>query len=102
MAMDRREEIQQIIMDRHGEVELQAAWEIAFQDGVRTPFRATLFGTPVEVEEFRSGPSGNLQCCVTKGEKQRWIGIEDLDETGLPADFLHILDLYQSYLEGDY
>ena len=102
MASEKREEIEAIIVDCYDEYEMQMAWEVAFQDGIATPFHAALLGTPVEVEEFRSGPSGNIQCLITKGEKQRWIGIEDLDETGLPSDFLHVLDLYQSYLEGDY
>ena len=52
---------------------------------------------PVEVTEFRLGPTNAIQCHIKAGDKQRWIGVEDLDEEGLPDDFLYYLDLYESW-----
>lgn len=96
---DRRAEIDDILVDCYDEEEMFAAWEVAFQDRVATPFRAAIFGTPVEVQDFRAEDHA-IQCLVTRDGEQRWVGIESLDATDLPADFLHVLDLYRSWQTG--
>jgi len=98
--MTREEEIDALMVDCYDEDEATAAWEIAFEDGVQVPFEAALLGTPVTVLGFRAAASNTIQCQVQRDKTKRWIGVEDLDKEGLPADMLHYLDLYQSY-NGD-
>ena len=97
-----RERIEEILTDTYDEYEQLSAWEVTFQDEVETPFPATLFGAPVEVQGFQAGDSDALQCLVVGQGQKRWIGIEDLDPKGLPDDFADILGLYQTWLAGDY
>ena len=102
---DIHDEIQDILVDCYGEEEEQSAWGVAFEE-VEVPFRASLLDIPVEVQGFRVSDAGAPQCLVVKDgapqQKQRWVGVEDLDETGLPADFHHLLTLYQAWSSGRY
>lgn len=91
-----RDEIEEIMVDCYDEYEQMSAWDVAFSDGVHTPFRASLLGMPVEVSAFRVNDANTVQCQVKSAEKQRWIGIEDLDEEGLPADMQRLLTLYHA------
>ena len=68
-ARGRDEEIEEILGDTSNEDEQIAAWEVTFQDRVALPFAATTFGVPVE----------------------------SLDPDRLPADFVHVLDVYRSW-----
>jgi hypothetical protein len=43
---------------------------------------------------FRAANSNAIQCRVRRENRERWVGVEDLDEDGLPEDMLHFLDLY--------
>ena len=97
-----REEIDDILVDAYGEEEQRMAWEVAFTDGVRVPFSASLLGVPVQVEAFRLHESGAMQCQIAWDGNSRWIGVEDLDPKGLPKDLLHVLELRDAWLEGDY
>ncbi len=97
-----QQELEEILVDCYDEEEERAAWEVTFQDRIQTPFAASLLGMPVEVQEFRLGPTNSMQCLILSGKQQRWIGIEDLDEEGLPPDFQHVLDLYETWHSGDY
>ena len=94
--------IEEILVDTYDEYEQLSAWEVAFQDEVQTPFRAALLGTPVEVQGFQAGDEGALQCLVVGKDRKRWIGVQDLDPEGLPADFADLLGLYQAWRAGDY
>jgi hypothetical protein len=97
-----REEIEEILVDAYGEDEQMTAWEVAFTDGVEVPFGASLLGVPVQVQGFRVNNANALQCLVVREQRQRWVGIEDLDEEGLPQDFRHVMRLYRAWLKGDY
>lgn len=97
-----REEIEERLVDCYGEDEQMSAWGVAFDDDVAVPFRASLLGTPVEVQGFRVNNAGAVQCLVVQGEHKRWLGIEDLDEEGLPEDFRHVLLLYRAWIKGEY
>ena len=97
-----REEIEEILVDTYDEYEQMASWEAAFSDEVQVPFPAALLGMPVEVIGFRLSKTDILQCEVIRQEKQRWVGIEDLDDDGLPADMQHLLGLYRAWQSGDY
>ncbi len=99
---EKRDEIDEILTDAYGEYEQMSAWENTFLEQVETPFRANLLGSPVQVLGFQVGASDTLQCKVQAKGKERWIGVEDLDEEGLPEDFAHYYDLYVSWLEGGY
>ena len=98
----RRERIEEILTDTYDEYEQASAWEVTFQDEIQTPFRATLFGVPVEVQGFQAGGNGTLQCLVVGEGRKRWVGVQDLDPEGLSAHFADILGLYQSWLVRDY
>jgi hypothetical protein len=95
-----REEIEAILVDCYGEDEQWSAWEVAFTDGVAVPFGASLLGAAVEVQGFRINNANILQCLVVREKCRRWLGIEDLDEEGLPEDFQHLLILYRTWVEG--
>lgn len=97
-----REEIEELTVDCYTEDEQMAAWGVAFEDGVKVPFKASLLGIPVEVQEFSLSDADTPQCLVLREDKERWIGVEDLDEEGLPEDFQHVMMLYQAWLSGDY
>lgn len=97
-----REEIEELLVDCYDEYEQMSAWGVAFEDGVAIPFQASLLGTPVEVQGFRVNNANVVQCLVVQGERKRWIGVEDLDEEGLPADFHHVLTLYRAWIKGGY
>lgn len=97
-----REAIEEILVDSYGEDEQWSAWEVAFTDEVTAPFAATLLGMPVEVQGFRLNKVNVLQCRVVREGRQRWVGIEDLDEESLPEDFRHLLTLYRAWVEGSY
>lgn len=94
--------IEEILMDTYDEYEQASAWGVTFEDEVQTPFQATLFGVPVEVQGFQVGKNDTLQCLVVAEDRKRWVGVEDLDPEGLPADFADILGLYRAWLAGDY
>ena len=79
-----------------------SAWEVAFTDGVTVPFDASLLGVPVEVQGIRVNSANVLQCLVEREKRQRWVGMEDLDEEGLPGEFRHLLTLYRAWVEGAY
>jgi hypothetical protein len=96
------EEIEDILVDCYGEEEEATAWEVAFQDGVQVPFDGSLLDVQIKVIAFRAGPRNEMQCQILRGEKKRWVGVEDLDEEKLPADFLHVLGLYKAWSEGRY
>ena len=96
------EEIDEILVDCYGEEEQMAGWEVAFTDGVEVPFSASLLGIPVTVQGFRVNNGNTLQCHVLREEKQRWVGVEDLDVEGFPADFRHLLKLYRAWTKGGY
>jgi len=98
-----QEQIEAILVDAYGEDEQRSAWEVAFQDEVQTPFNATLLGVPVRVLGFQVGRSGNLQCQAARrdGEQKRWIGVEDLDTDGLPADFVRMRTLLRAWHGGE-
>lgn len=93
-------EIEEILVDTYSEDEAMAAWEVAFQDGIATPFEASLMGDLVTVMDFRLSRSNAIQCHIRRLEKERWIGVEDLDEEGLSEDMLHVLDLYRYWKGG--
>src|SRR5436190_1116033 len=95
------EEIEATLVDCYGEEEERAAWEVAFAGGVAVPFPASLLGMPVEVQGFRVNSAGCPQCLVIREKRQRWVGVEDLDEEGLPEDFQHVLKLYGAWAGGD-
>ncbi len=95
-------EIEAIVVDCYDDGEVMASWEITFQDNVKVPFEATLLGLPVTVTEFRANSSDVLLCRVTNGNKKRWIGVEDLDEEGIPDDMQRYLALFNAWNEGDY
>ena len=95
-------EIEKILEDCEDEEEELSAWEMAFQDNVETPFAALLLGVSLEVQDFRLGNAGNIQCQIQAGDIERWISVEDLDETNLPDDFDHYLKLYQAWCSEDY
>lgn len=103
-----QDEIDEILTDCYGENEGMSGWECTFSDRVEIPFPATLMGIPVEVQGFRANNANTLQCQIQcqirtlylREEKQRWIGIEDLDEDGLPQDFRHLLALYRVWSKG--
>ena len=97
-----QEEIEAILVDCYGEEEERGAWEVAFTGGVAVRFHASLLGMPVEVQGFRINDAGVLQCLVIREKRQRWVGIEDLDEEGLPEDFQHVLKLYRAWAGGEY
>jgi len=103
-----REEIEELMVDCYSEDEEMSAWDVAFTDGVEVPFRASLLGIPVQVQGFRVNDANAVQCQVVresqegKGTKPRWIGVEDLDEEGLPDDFRHVMTLFRAWVEGDY
>ena len=99
---DMRDEIDELLVDCYGEDEQMAGWEVAFTDGVAVPFGATLLGMAVEVQGFRLNSANTLQCQVLREKQQRWVGIEDLDEEGLPEDYRHLLKLYDAWNTGDY
>jgi hypothetical protein len=96
-----QEEIEAILVDCYGEEEERAAWEVAFTDGVAVPFSASLLGMPVEVQGFRINDASVVQCLVVREKRQRSVGIEDLDEEGLPEDFQHVLKLHRAWAGGD-
>jgi hypothetical protein len=97
-----REEIDEILTDSYGEYEQASSWEVAFSDSASVPFSAALLGMPVEVQGFRINNANSIQCQVQSKKAQRWIGVEDLDEEGLPEDFQHVLKLYQAWVAGNY
>lgn len=94
-------EIEEILVDTYSEDEAMASWEVAFQDGIATPFEASLMGDPVTVTDFRLSRTNAIQCHIRRQEKERWIGVEDLDEESLPEDMEHVLDLYRYWRGGD-
>ena len=96
------EEIEALFVDCYTEEEERSAWEVAFTDGVAVPFSASVLGMPVEVQGFRVNDAGSPQCLVIREKRQRWVGIEDLDEKGLPEDFQHVLKLYRAWAGGEY
>ena len=98
----KREEIEEILVDCYDEEEQISAWEVAFTDDVAVPFQATLLGIPVEVQGFRANNANALQCQVLRDKKQRWVGVEDLDEESLPPDCRRVLTLYCAWIDGDY
>ena len=100
--MTAREEIEELLVDCYNEDEQRAAWEVAFTEGVAVPFRATLLGMPVEVGAFRVNDANAVQCQVKREDKQRWVGVDDLDEAELPAEMQPLLNIYHAWLEGDY
>jgi hypothetical protein len=100
--MSKREEIERILLDTYDDDEVATSWEVTFSDEVVTPFPATLLGIPVTVTAFRAANSGAIQCRVSRENKERWVDVEGLDDEGLPEDMAHILDLYRSWLSGDY
>jgi hypothetical protein len=57
---------------------------------------------PVQVGAFRLHDSGAMQCQIVRDGQERWVGVEDLDPEGLPKDFLHVLELREAWLDGDY
>ena len=97
-----QEQIEAILVDAYGEDEQASAWEVAFQDEVQTPFEAMLLGVPVRVLGFQAGRAGNIQCQAARrdGQQKRWIGVEDLDAAGLPADFVRMRTLLRAW-EGE-
>jgi hypothetical protein len=97
-----REEIADILVDCYSDEEEEAAWEVAFQDSVVTPFDAALLCIPVRVTGFRAGTRNCMQCQIVRDRKKRWMGVEDLDEEALPDDFRHVLDLYRAWGSGKY
>lgn len=97
-----REEIEEILVDTYDESEAMASWETVFSDEVPVPFSAALLGMPVEVLGFRISRADVLQCEVIRANKQRWVGIEDLDEDGLPDEMQRLLSLYEAWQTGDY
>ncbi len=97
-----REEIEELLVDTYDEYEQMASWEVAFEDAVPTPFPAALLEMPVEVLGFRISSTDVLQCLVIRQEKQRWIGVEDLDDAGLPDEMQRLLSLYRAWQTGDY
>jgi hypothetical protein len=96
-----QDEIDEILTDCYGEYEQMSGWENAFLDEVEVPFQASLLGIPVEVQDFRVNDANALQCQIMREDKQRWVGIEDLDAEGLPEDFQHLLKLYRVWLGSD-
>ncbi len=99
---EKRERIEEILVDTYDEYEQASAWEVAFQDDVQTPFRAALFGVSVEVQGFQAGDDGALQCLAVGEGRKRWVGVGDLDPEALPDDFADLLGLYRAWLTGDY
>ncbi|MDR3706865.1 MAG: calcium-binding protein [Capsulimonadaceae bacterium] len=97
-----RREIEEILVDAYDEYEQAGAWEVAFEDGIEVPFSASLLGIDVKVTKFRVNDQNIVQCHVVRGEKKRWIGVHDLDDEGLPADFVHIRSLYRAWSSGRY
>jgi hypothetical protein len=99
-----RDEIDEILVDAYGEYEQMSAWDCAFSEGAQVPFRAWLLGMPVEVKAFGISDSNVLQCLVVreKEKRERWIGVEDLDEEKLPEEFGRLLGLYRAWLAGNY
>ena len=76
---EKRERIEEILVDTYDEYEQASAWEVAFQDDVQTPFRASLFGVSVEVQGFQAGDDSALQCLAVGEGRKRWVGVGDLD-----------------------
>ena len=99
-----RDQIDEILVDAYGEYEQMSAWDCAFTEGVELPLQASLLGMPVEVKEFRISDSNVLQCLVVreKEKRERWIGVEDLDDERLPEEFGRLLGLYRVWLAGSY
>ena len=93
-------EIEEILVDTYSEDEAMAAWEVTFQDDISTPFEATLLGDPVAVTAFRLSRSQAIQCHVRRENRERWVGVEDLDDESLPEDMRHVLGLYR-YWSGE-
>jgi hypothetical protein len=98
--MDRDEEIAEILVDTYDEYEEMASWEVAFQDAINIPFEATLLGVSVTVTGFRANNSHAIQCRVRHEKKERWIGVEDLDEETIPNAMKHLLGLFR-YWTGE-
>lgn len=98
----KRERIEEILTDAYGEYEQTCSWVVAFEEEVHTPFQATLLGGAGEVQGFQVGGNDALQCLGAAKDRKRWIGIEDLDPEGLPADAADMLGLYRAWLAGDY
>jgi hypothetical protein len=94
---DRDAEIEEILVDTYSEEEAMASWEVAFQDDIATPFEAGLLGDPVTVMGFRLSRTNAMQCHIRRQERERWIGVEDLDEESLPEDIFHVLGLYRHW-----
>jgi hypothetical protein len=88
-----RDEIKAIMVDCYDEDEQMSVWELTFFGDVEVPFRATLLGMPVVVTAFRINNANAVQCQVKREDKQRWVGVDDLDEEGLPTDMLRVLTL---------
>ena len=96
------EQIEDIVVDCYSDDEQRMAWCVTFEDEVDVPFSAPLLGEPVEVRAFRAGRNDTPQCLVartgqTGKQVERWVGVEDLDDAGLPEDMAHILMLYRSW-----
>lgn len=99
------EQIGDIIVDCYTDDEVRMAWCVTFEDEVAVPFSATLLGEPVEVRAFRAGRNDTPQCLVARigqagKQAERWIGVEDLDDAGLPDDMAHMLMLYRAGYAG--
>jgi hypothetical protein len=94
------EQIADILVDCYTDDEQRMAWCVTFEDEVAVPFSATLLGESVEVRAFRAGRNDTPQCRVarigqTGKQAERWFGVEDLDDEGLPDDMAHVLMLYR-------
>lgn len=95
------QEIEDIIVDAYGEDEQLTAWEVAFQDQVETPFRASIFGVRVEVRGFRV-EDNHVQCLAAGAGRERWLSIDALDPERPPDDYAHVVELYEAWRSGSY
>jgi hypothetical protein len=98
----KREQIEDILVDCSDKYERMSAWEYEFNDNVTVPFQATLLDIPVEVQGFRANDADSIQCQVSREKKQRWVGVEGLDEESLPEDCLRVFKLYSAWIERNY
>ena len=97
-----RQEIQDILVDCYGPEEEASAWGVAFEDEVSVPATARMLGMPVEVRGFRVGDDNRIECLVAREKQERWIGVVDLDEDGMPKDMAHMLGLHRVWVTGDF
>jgi hypothetical protein len=95
-----RRENEEILVDAYDEYEQAGAWDVACEDGIEVPFSASLLGIDVKVTKFRVNDQNIVQCRIARGDRKRWIGVDDLDNEGLPVDFVHIRSLYRAWSSG--